>query len=77
MTNPMTYIGPCTVSIGDQQIGTVSQGIPVIKANIGRDMGYSEVRTPQTPECLHEWRQSWGSSGPICVCDKCGSWHHD
>lgn len=38
---------------------------------------YREVKTPQTPECVHEWRQSWGFSGPICVCDKCGTWHHD
>lgn len=77
MKSPMTYIGPCTVSLDDREIGRVPQGIAVRDPNIGRDMGYSEVKTPQTPECRHEWESSWGWGGPIMVCKSCGSWHHD
>lgn len=77
MGDPMTYIGPCTVHLGDEQIGTVPTGIFVVKPGIGKAMGYTEVQTPQTPECKHLWQSDWGSSGPIMVCAKCGSWHHD
>jgi len=38
---------------------------------------YREVRTPQTPPCQHAYESSWGFSGPIMVCTKCGHWHHD
>lgn len=28
-------------------------------------------------ECRHDWKPSWGASGPISVCSKCGAWEHD
>lgn len=51
------------------------KGTPVSNASLAEM--YREVKTPQTPPCEHDWRQDWGFGGPICVCNKCGSWHHD
>lgn len=51
------------------------KGIPV--SNISLAEMYRELKTPQTPPCLHDWESGWGWSGPIMTCKRCGEWHHD
>lgn len=38
---------------------------------------HRDMKKAITPVCSHAWRSSWGGSGPIMICDKCGEWHHD
>lgn len=64
----------------DEEIDTgVDYGDQVVRYTPVKEVVslYKEVRNPQAPVCLHVWRSSWGFSGPIMVCDKCGEWHHD
>lgn len=50
-------------------------GIPISNKSLNEI--YREVQTPQTPKCEHDWRNDWGSFGPIMICTKCGEWHQD
>lgn len=49
MTKPMIYMGRSVVILGGREIGTLPYGVVIRDANIGREMGYREVVTPQTP----------------------------